>query len=166
MPCHALGSVDCVTLKDFSDLLSISFGVNLALPVFRELVVFNRRSIVNRIPALQSIVESRKYIEPTQKQEHLAALTLAKVNLLACDKELDEKITLCSVITFVFSVASLMWIFLGVYNPQCLEGWMVFAAVWLNFLPLPLSIGYLWWKSQVLVNDIRKDLNELMDKLM
>ncbi len=166
MPCHALGSVDCVTLKDFSDLLSIAFGVNLALPVFRELVVINRRSIVARLPALQSIVESRTYIAAKDKQEHLAALTRAKVNLLASDRELDEKINLCSVLTFMFSLASLAWIALGIYNPQCLEGWMVFVAVWLNFFPLPLSIAYLWHRSRSLVDAINRDIDDLMKKLM
>lgn len=166
MPFHALGSVDCVTLKDFSDLLSISFGVNLALPVFRELVVVNRRRIVTRIPALQSIVESRTYIEPHQKQVHVAKLMQAKVNLMACDRELEEKINICSVITFMFSIASLFWLFLGVYNPQCLEGWMVFSSVWLNFLPLPASVGYLWWRSGKLVQEIIHDLDELMEELM
>ena len=166
MPCHALGSIGCVTLKDFSDLLSIAFGVNLALPVFRELVVINRRSIVVRLPALQSIVESRTYLETKDKQEHVAALTRAKVNLLACDKELGQKINLCSVITFMFSLASLGWIALGIYDPQCLEGWMVFVSVWLNFLPLPLSIAYLWWKSRILVEDINRDIDDLMKKLM
>lgn len=166
MPCDALGSVDCVVLKDFSDLLSIAFGVNLALPVFRELVVFNRRSIAERLPALQSIVEGRTYIDSSQKQGHLAALSRAKVNLLACDRELDEKINLCSIVTFIFSIASLGWITLGIYNPACLSGWMVFVSVWLNFLPLPISIGYLWLKSKSLIKDINHDIEELMQELM
>lgn len=134
--------------------------------MFRELVVFNRRSIVTRLPSLQSIIESRTYIEPHHRQEHLAALTRAKVNFLSCDKELDRKISLCSVITFMFSLASLGWITLGIYDSQCLKGWMVFVSVWLNFLPLPLSIGYLWWKSKTLVDDINRDIDELMKELM
>jgi hypothetical protein len=164
--CHALGCVDCVTLKDFSDLHSIAFGVNLALPVFRELVVFNRRTIVARLPALQSIVESATYTVETRKQEHLAALTSAKVNLLAYDKELDEKINLCSVVTFMFALASLGWLTLGIYNSQCLTGWAVFASVWLNFLPLPASVGFLWWKSRSLFSELNQDIDQLMRELM
>lgn len=134
--------------------------------MFRELVVFNRRDIVARLPALQSIVEGRSYLQPEKKQEHLRALSRAKVNLVSCDKELSEKINLCSIVTFIFSLASLGWIILGVYNPQCLTGLMVGFSVFLNFLPLPLSIGFLAWKSQILFREIKADLDALMVDLM
>lgn len=43
---------------------------------------------------------------------------------------------------------------------------MVFVSVWLNFLPLPISIGYLWLKSKSLIKDINHDIEELMQELM
>ncbi|RVP20767.1 hypothetical protein [Sinorhizobium meliloti] len=166
MAYHDLASVSCVTLKDFNDLLSISFGINLALPVFRELVVFNRRVPVARIPAIQSIVEGRNYIDAAQKQAHLSALSKAKVKLIACDKDLSEKINVCAVVTFLFAVASLGWIWLGIYNPRCLSGWMAFSSVGISFLPLPISIIYLAWKSRAGFDEVSKLLDRLMEDLM
>jgi len=96
----------------------------------------------------------------------MAALTRAKVDLLTCDRELNEKINLCSVVTFVFSLASLGWLAAGIYNPQCLDGWMVFVSVWLNFLPLPLSIIYLAMQSATLFREVEKNLDALMKELM
>lgn len=156
----------CVTLKDFSDLLSIAFGINLALPVFRELVVMSRRHVVARLPALQSIVENRTYIEPAEKQRHLSVLSKIRVRMVGCDKDLSEKIDICSLITFMFALASLGWLIAGVYNPECLTGAMVFVSVWLNFLPLPISIAYLFWQSRTHFQEVNRELDALMQELM
>lgn len=156
----------CVVLKDFSDLLSIAFGVNLALPLFRELVLLNRRSVVTRIPILQSIIETRNYEDVALKHAHFSAITKAKVDLVSYDKKLNEEINICSVIAFLFAIASLLWIYIGIYNPSCLSSWMVFIAVWLNFIPLPVSVGFLWFRSRELITNIKCDLDDLMEHIM
>lgn len=138
----------------------------MALPVFRELVVISRRNVVARLPAMQSIVESRTYLEQGEKQRHLSNLSKLRVRMVGCDSDLREKINICSVITFIFAIASLGWLFIGVYNPECLTSGMVFFSVGLNFLPLPISISYLFWQSNAHFKAIDRDLDALMKDLM
>lgn len=129
-------------------------------------MVISRRNVVTRLPVMQSIVESRTYREQNEKQRHLSRLSKIRVNMVGCDKELTEKINLCSVITFMFALASLGWLVIGVYNPACLTGPLTFFAVWLNFLPLPISIGYLFWRSNAYFREVNQDLDALMEELM
>lgn len=163
---NTLGDVSCVVLNDFGNLLSIAFGINLALPVFRELVVFNRQTIVKRLAALQQLVETQTYEDKSLRTRYMSRLSRSRIALATCDKELDEKITVLSAITFLFSLASLAWMLLGVYDRACLTPLMVFFSVGLTFVPLPASLVYLAFISQSRFRVMNTDLDDLMRDIM
>lgn len=162
----SLGETNCLSLNDFGNLLSIAFGINLALPVFRDLVFSNRTSITTRSTTLQSIIDGRTYSNPADKQAHLRALTACKVAMLNRDREISGQVNLCAAITFTFAMACLFWLFFAVYFGDCIGIWQQFFFVYVNFLPLPLSMLYLWIRSRVLFGDIERDLAELQGKLL
>ncbi|ESX88273.1 hypothetical protein [Mesorhizobium sp. LNJC403B00] len=163
---NTLGDVSCVVLNDFGNLLSIAFGINLALPVFRELVVFNRQTIVKRLVALQQLVETQTYENKSRRTQHMSSLSRSRITLAACDKELGEKIKYLSVVTFLFSLASLFWMFIGIYDRACLSPLMIFFSVGLTFIPLPASLFYLASISQTRFRSINTDLDQLMKDIM
>ncbi|RYE42050.1 MAG: hypothetical protein EOP24_34360 [Hyphomicrobiales bacterium] len=162
----SLGEASCLTLNDFANLLSIAFGINLALPVFRELVFSNRSSITTRAATLQSIIEGRTYSEAADRQAHLRALTACKVAMLNGDRDLAGQVNLCAAITFAFAMACLIWLVLAVYYTDCLDLVRQLLLVFVNFLPLPVSMLYLWLRSRALFTTIERDLADLQAKLM
>lgn len=162
----SLGEASCLSLNDFGNLLSIAFGINLALPVFRDLVFSNRTNITTRATTLQSIIDGRTYSDAADKQAHLRALTACKVAMLNRDREISGQVNICATITFAFAMACLFWLVFAVYYSDCLGLPQQLLFVYLNFLPLPASMLYLWLRSRSLFGSIERDLAELQGKLL
>jgi len=157
-------SSECVVLGDFSSLLEIAFGINLALPLFRELIVVDRSLIHKRLMAIEALFQSRTY-QTTHTQNKLAGqLASLKRTVIIADEEVGRQVNHCAAATGMFSFAAFIWLWVAAYNTQCIDGIGVFLAVGTNFLPLPLALLYLKWVCHREYGDLNDDIEALKQR--
>lgn len=150
-------------MADFSSLIQLSFGINLALPVLRELILFSRHPIDKKLVALESLIKLRPANSQLDK-DLISRLSKIKRELIICDENLSKRITVCSIITFMFSLTSLYWMWFAAFNKSCLDTPSTLLYVWSGFIPLPLCAAYLYFHCSKSLVDIHKQMEELKSR--
>lgn len=150
-----------MVLGDFSSLLEIAFGINLALPLFRELIVVDRALIHRRLVGVEALFQSRSYATESDRRQLAGKLATLKRTAIIADDEVTWHVNRAAVATGMFSMAAFFWLWRAPYSAECIEGIVVFLAVGINFLPLPLALLYLKWVCQRQYGDVSADIETL-----
>lgn len=83
-----------------------------------------------------------------------------------CDESLAAKITICSVVTFIFSLASIYWLWFSAFNKSCLDDFSQFLFVWSGFIPLPVCAIYLHYECKKYLSSLHQQIEELKQECM
>lgn len=160
MSLHNLAD-SCIRLAEYSGPLQIAFGLNLALPILRELAVLQRGPLQRQISAVESLVRFRQFANSDSQTAATAKIESIKRRLILGDDELSNWVTACAAVTFMFALSSLYWLFYAAGDFSCLgSGLSRFVSI-VHFLPLPICISVLQYRGKKIYDNLRASVEEV-----
>lgn len=149
----------CPQMADFTSLMEIGFGINLALPVLRELVIISRSSVERKLSAISRLAEIRDFAPP--QLDVKAEISKVRRKLIGFDAQTEREVNNWAVFTFMFSLNSLYWLFYSPFDDTCVNAFSLTLSVAVNFLPLPAAIFALNYRCKKRLSEINGSIEEL-----
>lgn len=149
----------CPQMADFTSLMEIGFGINLALPVLRELVIISRSSVERKLSAISRLAEIRDFASP--QLDVKAEISKVRRKLIGFDAQTEREVNNWAIFTFMFSLNSLYWLFYSPFNNNCVNSFSLLFSVTINFLPLPIAIFALNYRCRKRLSEIDGNIESL-----
>lgn len=145
-------------MSDFSSLMEIAFGLNLALPLLREWIVISRLTVEKRLAAVEKLARLFDAGSDIYKSD------IAKVRrkLIAHDADLQREVGYCGLVTFFFSLNSLYWLFYSPFDPTCINIFTLTVSVLINFVPVPATLLYLNIRCNTKLSELKVEIAKIM----
>ncbi|RUV02132.1 hypothetical protein EOB36_10810 [Mesorhizobium sp. M6A.T.Cr.TU.017.01.1.1] len=154
-------ATECFRLNEFSGLLQLAFGLNLALSIFRELAIVPRGRLARQIAAIETLIGSRKVRNPSSAGSLRARLESAKREIVINDDSLATWVTCCAAVTSLFGLAALYWSFYAAVDQSCMGEQLALFTTIVHFVPLPLAILILYARAHFVYKDVWQKINLL-----
>ena len=156
----------CFRLNEFSSHLQLAFGINLALPLFRELAVIPRLPISRQVAALESLVDLRHYSDDARKIALRSRLEGVKREIVIIDDNLKGWTNSFAAIGFVFSISALAWSFYAAMDQSCIGKYLSLFLTLTHYAPLPVSIAILYMRCHSDYQPVATRLNKLKSDVL
>lgn len=153
----------CFRLNEFSGLLQIAFGLNLALPILRELTIIPRAPIMRQLNAVESLVGLRKYAGAQSSSALTARIQAVRREIVIEDDKLRMWINCGAAFTFLFAISALYWSFYAAMDQSCLGTGLSFFITAIHFAPLPIAISVIYARSCATYNQIAVKVARIKD---
>ena len=153
-------------LGDFSSLLELGFGINLALSVLREYVVTGHGKLVKRLDALQALANNRKYEGDLKIGDVMAHIGKVRSMIILWEDNLNKYVEAGALAGFLFALHCLYRLLASAYDETCYGAWEVALSVGVNFIPVPAALLLLSFIGRSQKNAIQSELDCLQQKCM
>ncbi|MER9967540.1 hypothetical protein [Mesorhizobium sp. M0060] len=151
-------TTECFRLNEFSGLLQLAFGLNLALPILREFSILPRLPITRRLTAIEQLIGFRKYASATVTADLRKRIEAAKRQVIIIDGGLKNWINGCAVGTFFFALTALYFSFYAALDTSCMGRSLSFAATIIHFVPLPVAMFILFLRTRTVYGELSTDV--------
>ncbi|CAN7353702.1 hypothetical protein LJR234_002147 [Mesorhizobium amorphae] len=151
-------TTECFRLNEFSGLLQLAFGLNLALPILREFSILPRLPITRQLTAIEQLIGLRKYASTSVTADLRKRIETAKRQLIIIDEGLKDWINGCAVGTFFFALTALYFSFYAAMDTSCMGRGLSFVTTTIHFFPLPLCLFILFLRTRTVYGNLSTDV--------
>ncbi|RWD79739.1 hypothetical protein [Mesorhizobium sp.] len=156
-------TTECFRLNEFSGLLQLAFGLNLALPILREFSILPRLPITRQLTAIEQLTGFRKYANGSVTAGLRNRIEAAKRQLIIIDESLKTWIHACATGTFLFALSALYFSFYAALDTTCLGRGLSLGVTVIHFVPLPAGILILFIRTRTVYGELSTAVAKLKE---
>lgn len=154
-------AAECFRLNEFSGLLQLAFGINLASSIFKELAIVPRAPLARQVAAIETLIGARKVRDPSSANSLRARLESAKREIVINDDSLATWVESCAAVTFLFALGALYWSFYAAVDQSCMGKPLALFTTIIHFIPLPLAILIMYIRGHFVYKDVWEKIDLL-----